>query len=206
MVYIPVVNTAEVSIRNGVTGEQCENTLYFLSSEPITQATLQQLVDDLDTWWYTVMRPYQGNEVVHRETYGVDLTTATGIYAVSLLHTNTPGTHTGSATPNSVSGCVSFRTANRGRSGRGRNYLMGLTIGQVVGSELTTDTVTAYTQMYQQLLDPGFYTDPQWTWAVVSRFADGAARTEGLAQPVLSCGFTDVVVDTQRRRLPGRGA
>jgi len=43
------------------------------------------------------------------------------------------------------------------------------------------------------------------TWVIVSRFLDKAPRTTGISRTVSSVILVNLVADSQRRRLPGRG-
>jgi len=42
-------------------------------------------------------------------------------------------------------------------------------------------------------------------WVVVSRFHDNAPRTAGVVSFINAATVVDATVDSQRRRLPGRG-
>lgn len=112
--------------------------------------------------------------------------------------------------PGNVTMSVSFRTALRGRSFRGRNYVAGLTEDQVAGnifiSTLSASWKAAYEAIAAAIASTG------WTWVVVSRFSGVDAvtkepipRAAGVTTPVLSVIVVDDFVDSQRRRLAGRG-
>jgi hypothetical protein len=105
--------------------------------------------------------------------------------------------------PNNVTWAIKFNTANRGRSGRGRNYIIGLTKPKVAANLLNPITAGQFVDGYLDLLTDLAASD--WEWVVYSRFEDKVERTTGLAQPVVSVSFADLILDSQRRRLPGRG-
>lgn len=203
MVYVPVSNTAQAEIRYTYGTEKFENTLYFQRSQAIDQTAMQALADYVAQFWYDELRPFQISSVVLREVFVTDLTTQTSGVAVSLLHEGVAGAYVGgTALPVNVTASIAFRTASRGRSYRGRNYIVGMSTAQISGNNLTAQILADYTAAYEALITTPLAT---WTWVVVSRFSNGSPRTNGVATPIVSCGFADQVLDSQRRRLPGRG-
>jgi hypothetical protein len=64
-------------------------------------------------------------------------------------------------------------------------------------------TVSGIAAAYNQLLvvADGLGAD----WVVVSRFHDNAPRTAGVVSFINAATVVDATVDSQRRRLPGRG-
>jgi len=44
-----------------------------------------------------------------------------------------------------------------------------------------------------------------WQLVVVSYYNSGAWRTTAVATPIINFGFADLAIDSQRRRLVGRG-
>lgn len=204
MAFVPVPNTALAEIRMTDDFQKVENTLYFDFGAPPTVTDLQNLGADLLAWYIALMGPLQSSGVALREIYITDLTSATGP-----THTETPATlitggASGEQLPNNVSVAVSFRTALRGRSFRGRNYFVGLVDSQVAHNTLTGAMIAALTNAYNQL--PASLGTSGAIWVVVSRFTAGAPRVTGVATPVSAVVIVDDTVDSQRRRLPGRGA
>jgi hypothetical protein len=205
MVFVPALNTAQANLRFTFDSQQAENTLYFQKAGgPITQPELDTLGSDLATWWDVNLRQALSSTLVMREVYLVDLTSQTSASATYTPGTPLQGGDTTQPLPNNVSFAVSFRTAGRGRSARGRNYIAGLTEQNVTGNELVTTMVTYIVDAYKELLDPATL-GSIWTWSVVSRFQNKAARASALVQPITAVSTTDAVVDSQRKRLPGRG-
>jgi hypothetical protein len=114
-----------------------------------------------------------------------------------------PGDLAQAAEPNNVTLAIKFLTAGRGRSARGRNYIVGLHVDAVTNNEVSSAHAAQYVTAYDELRDTSVIS--VGTHVVVSRFLDGVERTEGIAQTVTGVTFTDFIVDSQRRRLPGRG-
>lgn len=204
MAFIPVPNVAAIEIRQLEGLQQVENTLYFLHAGAITPAALQQLVQDMMDFWIANMIPVQSGYVQLLEVYGRSLDNVSGYEETVTPTSATFGAEGGDAMPNNVTICVSFRTGLTGRTSRGRNYWIGLAEGQVtsnlVNGSAIADILDAYTGMVgEEAVSAG------WTWVVVSRYLNGSPRVSGSALTVTNVICTDNIVDSQRRRLPGRG-
>jgi hypothetical protein len=184
-------------------GQVVENVLHYeFDGAPIT-ADMEELADFLIDWWDTNLKPGSPTTLILTRIRIVDLRTEFSPavdYAVGLP---SAGVGSGLSLPNNNSIVFTKRTIMRGRSFRGRLYHMGLTEAQVTNNAVASATVSGLITTYN-LLKTFAGTTVNWTLGVLSRFADGNQRAEGLMTPVI--GFTsDGVIDSQRRRLPGRG-
>lgn len=211
MPFVPVANTAAVEIRMLQDGQQVENTLYFRLGSTLTPTNLTQLCEDLVTWWDSAYSDEVSSAVELVEVTATDLTSETGPVASFNPSTTLLGALTSPALPNNVSIAVSFRTAARGRSFRGRNYFVGLTESQVTNNTLSDPSAAALLGIYQLLLPVGGTFTDDWIWVVASRFSgidgDGKPipRDVGISTPITSVVIVDKTIDSARRRLPGRG-
>lgn len=200
MVFIPAVNTAQVNLRYTIEGNPAENTLYFQRDQAIDQTSLDLLTLDMAAWYNAYFAPRCKTSVVGSEVYSVDLTTQDGLYSTSNINNGFPGSIIStSSVPASVAPCMSFRTAQRGRSGRGRNYLPSPAGQELTANNFITPTyMSGWLATYQRLVD-----DPEltYTWVVCSRFFNKAPRATAVLYPITGLMFSDNVVDTQRRRL-----
>lgn len=199
MVYQPVENTVMVELRATLNGEPIENTLYFFSEDGVTLTNMGVLAAYVDDWWFAEMKSLISPAYVYRETYITDLTTETGPTLTSTANAALTGSNVnGSALPGNVAFALSFRTPNRGRSGRGRNYIGGLTEGDVTANSLATSRADSFRDAYSAFLSEALF---PYRWVVVSRYHDGVLRSEGLVQPVSTVLYTDLKIDTMRGRL-----
>lgn len=205
MPFVPVADTLMAELRFISQGQKIENTLYFQGSAGVSSSLASDLGDALISWWDTQFQPITSDTMSLVEVFVTDLTTDTSFTVSDTAGLPLTGASTTEALPANVAHCVSFRTAQRGRSARGRNYVAGMTEadtnGSLISSTIVADHVTAYTI----LLGAGAFV-PGLEWVVVSRFHNGAPRVAGLAIPITNVLSVDAVVDSQRRRLPGRGA
>jgi hypothetical protein len=203
MPFIPVAGVAQAEIRMTWDDQKVENTLYFDFGTTPTSGDLTTLGTDLLAWWTANIAPLTNQDVQLREIYLTDLTSATGAAVTVVPASPLFGEVNLDSLPNNVALCVSFRTAFRGRSFRGRNYVVGLSENQVSGSHVIETVSEQFVTAYEQLLSGGHAVSQ--TWVVVSRFTGNAPRTAGVATPIDTVLVVDSTVDSQRRRLPGRG-
>lgn len=181
--------------------QQLENTLYFQRETPWSIAALEQLCIEVTSWWGDNYAPITTSQVELRAVKATSLQsdTAPAFERPTLI----PGDLAQPAEPNNVTLAIKFLTGGRGRSSRGRNYIVGLHVDAVTNNEVNPVHAAQYIDAYLLLMDAGTISDG--IWVVVSRFHDNAPREEGLAQQVTGVALTDFIVDSQRRRLPGRG-
>lgn len=202
MAFTPTPNVARVAIESILLGQLCVNTLWFENpgAVPYDAGTLTNLIGGVDTWWQTNVLPLLASDYV-MNTISAIAQDALDAPAVTLPVSGAGSALTGSL-PGNVCLTVKFNTQFRGRSGRGRNYVSGIPEAGVVGN--------AVTQTFNDDLLAAYDTIPttinEGTHVVVSFFLDGVARPQGFVQPVISYNIVDRAVDSQRRRLIGRGA
>jgi len=203
MAFIPALNTAQVHVRTTLLSQQVENILYFENSDTIGAGDLITLCEYVGDWWNDHLKGNLSNQLTMREIYAVDMTSSTAPTGVDLTHNGVAGSQTSPAMPGNVTIAISFRTAGRGRSSRGRNYLPGMVEAGVSGNSIDNTYGALFVAAYEELIS-----DPLtgWTWVVASFYANHSPRVTALLQPILSCGLSDNVMDSMRRRLPGRGS
>lgn len=204
MPFQPAVDVAQVQLEGKVDGCMTLNNLYFqISGGGITPVNLASLVANVQSWWLSTLVGQLSDDWAAVRVIGVDLTTQTGARAE--LATVGTGGEVGEANPNNVAACVSFRTAQRGRSARGRNYVPGVPGSMVTLNTMDPDWMANVLNAYDQLVGPGTFL-AGWEFVVLSRFTAGAPRTSALAIPVTSVTFTTNTVRSMRSREVGHGA
>lgn len=209
MPFVPVAGTAMCELRYTYLGQQMENTLYFFFDTAASPAILTDIGQMVIDWWIARQQDNVSNALVFNEVFVTDLTTATSPAISVQTPAATTGGKAGDPTPANVSLAISFRTAGRGRSSRGRNYFVGFVDDQVTGNVVNNidavDIRNAYTQLISDANDLGT------PWVVVSRFsgvdAEGKPipRAAGVTSLINAVSLVDNDVDSQRRRLNGRG-
>jgi hypothetical protein len=210
MPFVPVANVAESELRMLLGGERVENTLAFQHDGAILASDLSDLNDALKHWWTVDYAPLTWDATQLREIYSADQTTSTGP-ASTLDGGGEHGAGGSNVVANNVTVVVSFRTDFRGRSFRGRNYIAGIPTPQFSdANHIESSYATSLISAYNSLLGPDALVTG-FTWGVVSRFSGvdvnhkPIPRVAGVFTPITQVVITDLVADSQRRRLPGRG-
>lgn len=206
MAFVPSPDTVQAELVFSYDGQVVQNVLHYLPSVPLTDDLMLELADELIVWFGTHLDTAVSEELVMTEVRVTDLTTqfSNGFEVTQGLPL--AGELTGSLhepLPANVALSITKQTFFRGRSRRGRIYHCGLTTGQVdfnvVGPNSTNNILTAWTNAVTLTT-----TGATWTMQVLSRWEDGVERSQALLTPVEFLS-TDSIIDSQRRRLPGRG-
>lgn len=203
MAFIPAPNVCQAELIYNWSGQIVETVLHFEATGTLDPAKMDELGEFLVDWWDTSM---QTSMVAEITLTGVKLTDLTSNiapvlnYASGLPLTGSAATPT---MPNNVALVFTKRTLLRGRSYRGRIFHPGLGEIHVTGNNAAGGVVSSFVGIYGQLID--FTTASEsWNMVVVSRFTNNAPRVTADSNQVI--GITsDGVIDSQRRRLPGRG-
>jgi len=210
MPFVPVVNEALVETRMTYDNQDVENTLWFGFTDAIDTTALTALANMVKGWWSSGYAGLVCDQVVLREVVATDQTTASS-GQVSVSGAGDAGDIASVGMPGNVTLSVSFRTAFRGRSFRGRNYIVGIPTSQVTDiSQIIPGYETSVIAIYTQLIADA--TAIGWTWDVVSRFSGVGGtpprpipRAAGVPTPITNVILVDRTLDGMRRRLPGRG-
>lgn len=210
MPFVPVANTALVEVRMSLALQKVENTLWVENVSAWDGGSLEELCTEVVTWWSASYAPITTDQVTLREVVATDMTSLTAATA-SISGDDAVGSQIGGTLPGNCSLAVSFRTALRGRSFRGRNYVVGIPLEEMS----SIDTVQG---SYKGLVKDAYdafqtaITTADWTWVVASRFSGvdpdtglPIPRVSGVTTPITSVVVVDGVIDSQRRRLTGRG-
>jgi len=208
MAFVPFPKAASVELRGTLSGQQIETILGFEFDIVPIQDDLDDLAFACAQWWNADAKFFLPPNYVSREVFVRFLDATDSLSATSTAGTGTVGLYGSAGVSNNVTMCVSLRTARTGRSHRGRNY-WPLAVEAVSGNIITAAIITDVPDLYKDFfLDPAFGVTPngKWTWSVLSRYNNKAERAEGLATPITNVLVVDNVVDSMRRRLPGRGA
>lgn len=179
------------------------NTLWFENGGiEYDETRLDELATGLANYWVTAMMPFLSEEIVFRGAIAYAQFSESAP-AIDHAVTPTPGGVASPSVQNNVTWCVKFNTAGRGKSFRGRNYVPGIPQESVAANEVGAGYAGSLVSVYNGLA--GAVDLSGFAHVVVSHFTAGAPRVAGLVSAVTSCSYSDLVVDSQRRRLPGRG-
>lgn len=204
MAFQPVFQTVQVAIRAQYLGESCVNTLNFQAAGAYDLAAAQSLAVLVGTDWLAgFMAEWLSPEYVLNEIHVRGLENLNDFEWTEGMG-NVPGGATGNAKPGNVAWAVKFISGLTGRSARGRNFISGWTDTGVVGNSIGADTAADVVATYEAISEDAAVLG--WTHVVTSRYTEGVKRTSGVNFPIAAITYTDLFVDSQRKRLAGRGA
>lgn len=211
MPFVPAVRTAEIEVVYNWDGQIVENTLFYQKSTTPVLEDLAALTDEIRAYIIDQLLPALTSAISLIRVVGTLLDVVDGLQAFSTTDLPAAGGG-GGGVPGNVTLAVSFKTANRGRSARGRNYIPGLATSYVTNSHVSSEIQTAFTTVWAGLRTIGG--DDGWQQVVCSRFSGftivggkkvPTPRTTAVLYPVTEVVIIDPTTDSQRRRLPGRG-
>ena len=193
-------NVIEIVLHATQEGSQRANVFHYqkLLAGPPSSAQLLELATN---WWNAIQAAYTQ---IANSNLNFDYVTARDISAPGLNEATYVipqphiGTAAGVALPANAAAVISWKTGQAGRSNRGRTYLFGLSDGHASGSTLTSTYLGL-----AALVALNIRSFNNAAGAVQVVFAI-ASFTHGYYVIVTSATI-DAFVDSQRRRLIGRG-
>jgi len=200
--FIPVADTIEAALRFDINGVPAEFVFNFKWPTSVTTTIMQNLGTIIIDWVISSLAPVIPMIFTFNDVYLTDLSSvsAPAFSWQTGTSSNLPQSGGGSGTPvqNHTSLVISRRTANRGRSYRGRTYLSGLTEADLLNTNTwASATLSGFLAIYLALIaNVGF---AGFTDVVVSRHNGGSPRVVGVTTPVTAYS-ADSRITTQRRR------
>lgn len=203
MAFQPAPGIVAVEMRGVLHGQRVENVLHFRAAGAISQESLQGLVNAIGELVSSEeYLAYWPNEFQWTEIYARDLTTAIGVQASDTTVAGSVGTG-GVGMPGNVTIAITLRSGLTGRSARGRVYWMGLTEGAIVGNAVSGPVVAGYVDVLEDIRAEALLAG--FELVVLSRQQAGVVLANAIGYDVVTIGATDLNVDSQRKRLAGRG-
>jgi len=203
MAFQPAPDIASTTLQGVVDNQLTILDLNWFASGGVTATNLGTLANGVSTWFTNSLAPLLSEQWSAVNVHAVDNTAVTGPVADS--SSLQVGGVTGEAAPNNVAAVVSLRTDQRGRSGRGRNFVPGLPNSLITLNTLDSAFVTNLLAAYQMLVGAGSFL-AGWQLVVLSRRSGGLARTNGIGIPVTSVKMVTNKVKSMRSREVGHGA
>lgn len=210
MPFVPVADTLLVETVFELDGQIVENTSYFENPTGWTVESVAAFLDDVRVLIAEELMPLLSGVTQLVRLVG---TLLDAVDALSFVLNVTPpvsGGGGGTPLPNNSTYTITFQTAGRGRSNRGRNYIPGLSTNSRASTNVIDPTFrTGALAFYSALMALAVTHDA--TMVVVSRFSGVDSdhkpipRVAGVTSVITGFGTADTKLDAQRRRLPGRG-
>jgi hypothetical protein len=190
------------TIEGRMDGQLTINDLYWFSTGAITGTSINSLLTTLSNWVTGSFAPLLSRDWACVRLRGVDLGSATGAIG-EMPNTNIGGVDQ-EAAPNTVAACVSLRTAQRGRSGHGRNFVPGIPNSVITLNTLDPTFISDLLSAYLELVGAGSF-EAGFQLVVLSRQTGGALRANGIGIPVFDVSMVGNSVRSMRSREIGHG-
>jgi len=202
MAFIPVPSGIQLCFNFEATGQHWQFCFTLKKSAgSVTTTDLSNVTGIASDWWTSDFKAFMTANNTLSNITATDISSQGGPQDV--LTISEVGTATGGSLPLNVAIVASLRTAKRGRSYRGRAYISGLpltstnNINQLDATKITTllgDLATL-----QNDLDAAGY-----DIVVASKQHNGVTTNPAETNEVIDI-VMDANLDSQRRRLTGRG-
>lgn len=202
--FIPAPHVASVEFIYTLNTVVAENQIHVLAATDFDDSMVAQLWDTCKAWWSTTYK----QQISTGCTFNRLKVKAQHSDTAPLLDTAILPVVIGvdSQTPlsNNASFALKLATGLAGRSARGRWYVAGLTAlhsnnGVTMGGAKASALVSALQTLINDL--GGISME----LCITSYRHNGAWRAEAVSYPVTGVSYTDLSIDSQRRRLAGRG-
>jgi hypothetical protein len=205
MAFQPVPDTARFAlVHQSPEGDALINVLYFRRTGSWGLPELQAAAQTLATAWVNDVLPSLSVATSFRRVQARGERVVDDVSFEYVVDPPLAGLIDGQPLPYQCSFCVTHLTGLVGRSNRGRTYFGYLSeadsnsgllfVGRATG--LRNGLVSVRTVMGAA----------GWTHVVVSRVRNKVRLPVAVTVPVIGYKYTDLIVDTQRRRRLGQGA
>lgn len=204
--FIPAPGVVAIEAVYTCNGQKCENVYHALMGDGATQPTDAQkhaIAGALIGWENTTAKASRHNATQLELVRVRDLNVAAGTTVEQTADPPVVGT-AGAGVPNNVTVAIKWTTAFGGRSFRGRTYHVGLPLSVTVGNQLTNAGQTFLLATYASFRD-AMEAVTGLQLVVVSYAHNKFWRSTALATHITGRAI-DINLDSQRRRLTGRGS
>ena len=205
MAFVSSPGVVQVAFRYQWRSQQVENVVHAFVDTTIDGAKLEEIANAAVGWAQSSLMPLTSSDVTLTEVLVRDMSAQEGAQFLFTIAGGQPGGFVADAMPNNVSIAIRGSTSVGGRSGRGRWYFVGIPNTRVInGNEVRSDYLAQIVAALNDLKD--VLEAVGAILGVLSTFHNKAPRAQGVLFAYTSFGAVDNTIDSQRRRLPGRGA
>lgn len=208
MAFQAVPNTAEVVIKGTLNGELCINKLYVDCVAGMTPIIVEDVAVFTDDWVAATWTDFVGSKFTYVSTTVRDLTVEASYETIADANTGVTGAGGSDTAPNNRTFAVHRKTAFSGKKQKSRIYVPSIpnaatTDPNHISSASAGEFVTAL-GAWDTLVED--YAGATLRHGYAIRVRDGLPLATGIFQETIGWSFTDLILDSARRRLPGRGA
>lgn len=184
MAFIPTPNSARLALIGTVQGQSIVNTMWFRRASTYDATALENLVSEVSSWWIDEIVPNFSQDYTFTSVYALDASSETGPTFTFTVPAGEVGQIASPTMALNAALTVTFQTATRGRSGRGRNYLSGLAETWGNGVQWQANLVAPIGAGYVAL--ETYLVGTNSAHVVASHYTNGAPRVTGVTYPVIN--------------------
>lgn len=209
--FIPAPNTVSVEFMFILANSSlAENVIHIEKGAPYTLAQIQTLRTNIGSYWDSNLKNmYLDNIQFNRIRIKALDTNIAPMEDYTWSPVKIGGRSAGGAAlPNSICCALKLSTGLAGRSNRGRIYIPVTESGALQASfqnELDPTYASAIITIFTAFMAQITTWDATAHMVVTSFMTGGAWRATAVNHQVIACTFVDRHIDSQRRRLTGRG-
>lgn len=202
MAFQSVPNTAQIDIVFTQNSVIMQNSFYATHPGGYNLADLEALAADIDMAVPVTWLPRLPSDCTYLRTDVRGLDTENDLVA-SDDSSSADGDDPTSPLPNNVTFSIKKTSGLTGRSARGRTYWPAIPNDKLLAADENTLIASYITNIVGAVDSIRTNINGVGTWeaVLVSRFAEGVQRDEGVTFPWVGTTFVNDVVDTQRGRL-----
>lgn len=204
MPFVPTPDGVKVCLRYNNQGQLSCNIFHVKVEEEITATLLNGIGAFFANWWITNMKPLTANATSLQAVEVTDVSVEGGQGIEYTTGLPSVGTDGGANMPQNVTVTTKLTTGMTGRSQRGRSYFVGLPQSFVAAGGFLSNAGQAAIDAAFEALITGLATN-SWPLAIASLVHNGVPRVTGQLTEVIAASV-NLALDSQRRRLPERGA
>jgi len=205
MAFQPVPDTAKFAVvHQSSLGDELVNVLHFRRQGSWGLPELEAAAQTLATVWVNDIMPSLSVETSFRRVQARGERVRDDVSFEFVLPSPVVGGRSGPVLPFQLSFCVTHITGLVGRSNRGRTYFGYIAQADNSGGRLPVSRADALRNGLVSVRN--IMSNAGWTHVVVSRVRNKVRLPIAETVPVIGYKYTDLIIDTQRRRRLNLGS
>lgn len=202
MPFQPVPQGIQVLANYRQAGQELQSQFYFDRNATVEEEDVEGAAQVVLDWLANSWADVASNAVTIASVIATDMSVEGGVQRTLVPIGTLTGALSSPALPTGSTITASWRTGLSGRSFRGRTYHVGLTEAQVQNNEVTPTERLALFEAYAQLITDSIAFGSRLS--VCSRVSGGVLRPNAILTTI-NAVIVEAYIDSQRRRLTGRG-
>jgi hypothetical protein len=204
MAFVPAPQIVMAEIRALFAGQKIENRVMIDTLAAVTPAVVDDVANIVDVWAQASYFPVLPSRVVLNSVVATDMSAQDGSQHTITPEATVVGGLAAEVMPNETTFCIGLKSNSRGRSARGRFYVLGLARPDVTDNDLSAVRANSFVAALDDLIER--VSTAGWRLVVVSYVTNNAPRPGGpVYYEIVNATFSDLVVDSMKSRKPGVG-